>query len=88
MQTTIYKITNDLLYSIGNYSQYFVCIPGGSVVKNLPANAGDTGDVSLITGLGRSPRGNGNPLQCSCLEKSHGQAAESDRTEQLSSRHT
>ena len=35
--------------------------PGGSVVKNLPANAGD---VSLIPGSGRSPgEGNGNPLQ-------------------------
>ena len=42
--------------------------PGGSVVKNLPANAGDSG---TIPGSGRSPReGNaGNPLQCSCLEK-------------------
>ena len=40
--------------------------PGGSVVKNLPANAGDAG---LIPGLGRCPGGaNGNPLQCSCLE--------------------
>ena len=40
--------------------------PGGSVVKNLPANAGDTGS---IPGWGRSPgEGNGNPLQCSCLE--------------------
>ena len=29
--------------------------PGGSVVKNPPANAGDTGDVSSIPGLGRSP---------------------------------
>ena len=39
--------------------------PGSSVVKNLPANAGDTG---LIAGLERSPRkGNGNPFQCSCL---------------------
>ena len=35
--------------------------PDGSVVKNLPANAGDTGDVGLIPGPGRSPRaGNGN----------------------------
>ena len=34
------------------------------VVKNLPANAGDTRDVDLIPGLGRSPGiGNGNPLQ-------------------------
>ena len=40
--------------------------PGGSAVKNLPANAGDTG---LIPGLGRSPgEGNGNTLQYSCLE--------------------
>ena len=36
------------------------------MVKNLPVNAGDAG---LIPGLGRSPGGgNGNPLQCSCLE--------------------
>jgi len=34
--------------------------PGGSVVKKLPANAGDLG---LIPGFGRSPgEGNGNPL--------------------------
>ena len=40
--------------------------PGGSVVKNLPANAGDAGS---IPGSGRSPgERNGNPLQYSCLE--------------------
>ena len=40
--------------------------PGGSVVKNPPASAGDAG---LIPGPGRSPGGgNGNPLQHSCLE--------------------
>ena len=39
--------------------------PGGSVVKNPAANAGDTG---LIPRLGRSPReANGNPTQHSCL---------------------
>ena len=39
--------------------------PGGSVVKNSPANAGD---ASLIPGFGRSPReGNGSPLQYSSL---------------------
>ena len=38
---------------------------GGSVVKNLPANSGDTGS---ILGLARFPgEGNGNPLQDSCL---------------------
>ena len=40
--------------------------PGGSVVKNLPANAEDVGS---IPGSRRSPgEGNGNPLQYSCLE--------------------
>ena len=43
----------------------------GSVVKNLPANAGDPGDVGSIPRLGRSPRrGNGNPLQYSYLGNS------------------
>ena len=37
--------------------------PGCSVVKNLPANAGDTGNVGSVPGLGRSPGvGNGNQL--------------------------
>ena len=39
------------------------------VVKNLPAFAGDTGDVGLVPGLGRSPGGgHDNPLHYSCLE--------------------
>ena len=39
------------------------------VVKNPPANAGDTKDMGLIPGLERSPgEGNGNPVQGSCLE--------------------
>ena len=38
---------------------------------NLPANAGD---MVSVPGSGRSPGGgNGNPLQFSCLGKSHGQ---------------
>ena len=41
------------------------------MVKNASANAGDTGDMSLIPESGRSPReGNGNPFQYSCLENS------------------
>ena len=44
----------------------FEGFPGDSVVKNLPANAGE---LSSIPGSGRSPEGgNGNPLQYSCLE--------------------
>ena len=66
--------------------------PGGSAVKNPPA---DAGDVGLIPGLGRSPRGgNGNPLQYSCqgipMDRGTWQARdpwghkESGTTEQLS----
>ena len=40
------------------------------VVKNLPANAGDTVDMGLIPRSGRAPGGgHDNPLQYSCLEK-------------------
>ena len=42
--------------------------PDDSVVKNTPANAGDSGDMGLIPGLGKFPReGTGNALQYSCL---------------------
>ena len=62
--------------------------PGGSLVKNPPANAGGAG---LILWLRRSPReGNGNPLQYSCLEISLDREAcrpwgrkESDATEHV-----
>ena len=61
------------------------------MVKNTPANAGDTGDVGTIPGSGRAPGvGNGNSLEYSCLENSrereawqaavHG-IAESDKTD-------
>ena len=45
------------------------------MVKNPPANAGETGDTGLIPRSQISPgKGNGNLLQYSCLEKSHGQS--------------
>ena len=48
----------------------------GSAVKNPPANAGDARDTGLIPGSWISPGvGNGNPLQHSCLKKSHGQGS-------------
>ena len=65
-----------------------VGFPGGSAVKNLPANAGDSGS---IPGSGSSPRqGSGNSLQYSCLrnpkdnvalqDKVHGVMEELDTT--------
>ena len=43
--------------------------PGGSVVKNLPAKAGDTRDMGSVPVSGTVPGvGNGNPLQYSWLE--------------------
>ena len=43
-----------------------MCFPGGSDGKESACSAGDP---SSILGLGRSPgKGNGNPLQYSCLE--------------------
>ena len=64
------------------------------MVKNLPANAGDT---SLIHGLGRPPGGgNSNTLQYSCLENPtgrgpwqaivHGVTKESDMTSLLNNK--
>ena len=55
-----------LFFKILVWCAAWMGFPGGSVIKNTPANAGDAG---LIPGLGRSSwEGNGNPLQCSCLE--------------------
>ena len=57
----------------------FICLPtsiqggfpGGSMVKNLPANAGDAGDTGSIPGSMIYPgEGYGNPLQYSSLENS------------------
>ena len=51
-----------------------MCFPSGTVVKNPPANVGDSRDVGSIPESGRSPgMGNGNPLQYSMDRESHGQ---------------
>ena len=48
---------------------FYLGFPGGSVVKNPPASAGDAGDSGSILGSERSlGGGNGNPLRYSCLE--------------------
>ena len=69
-------ILNMVIYTI-----YFCIVPGTlwvllissgwgfSGVSEVKAPACSAGDLSLILGLGRSPgKGNGNPLQYSCLE--------------------
>ena len=49
--------------------------PGGSAVKNLPASAGDAGDVGLILGSGRSPgERNENPLLGNPMDRGAWQA--------------
>ena len=56
-------MVKDSLLVINRIMQGF---PGGSAVKNLPANTGDSG---LIPGSGRSPgEGNSNPHQSFCWE--------------------
>ena len=51
----------------------YLGFPGGSYGKESACNTEDPG---LIHGSGRFPRGgNGNPVQYSCLEKSHGQGS-------------
>ena len=66
-----------------------MAFPDGTVVKILPANAGDTRDMGLIPGSGRPPgEGTGYPLQYSGLENSMNYifygVAELDTTERLS----
>ena len=48
-------------------------LPGDSVVKNTPANAGILGDAGSVPGSEKSLGvRNGKPLQYSCLENSMG----------------
>ena len=70
------------MYLIGPQTGF----PGGSVVKNPPANVGDMG---LMLESGRFCEGNGNPLQYSCLENPClWGPKESDTTEQLNNKIT
>ena len=70
--------------------------PDGSTGKESACNAGDIGDRGSIPRSGKYPRGgNGNPLQCSCLENPrdggawwaavHGVAQSRTRLKRLSS---
>ena len=64
---TYYKFTTVKKYDTGTrINRGFL---NGTAGKESACNAGDTGNVSWTTGLGRSPGGgNGNPVQYSCLE--------------------
>ena len=63
------KLKISLLFIPDSYET--LGFPGGSDGKESACNSGDLG---LIPGLGKSPRGgHGNPLQYSCLENPHGQ---------------
>ena len=54
------SITLDLCFK--QAAEAHMGFPGGTVVKNQPANAGDARDTGSIPGSGRSPgEGNGNP---------------------------
>ena len=86
---TVHGVTESDTTELNWYTS--VGFPGGSVVKNLPASAGNSGSIPRS---GRSPgEGNGNPLQYSCMENPidrgawqatvHGVAKESDTTQQL-----
>ena len=72
---TISKFFSDFKFNTAVYHKYIQGaykwgFPGGAEVKNLPANAGDSGSIPES---GRSPGvRNGNPLDDSCLENSRG----------------
>ena len=54
-----------------DWADHWCHFPGASVVKNLPAKAGDKRDAGSVPGLERFPGGgNSNPLQYFCLENS------------------
>ena len=56
------------------YYYYYTGFPSGSGVKNLPGNAGDTGEAGLIPGSERSHGGgNGNSVPYYFLKNSRGQ---------------
>ena len=58
-------LTSIILILLSTINLQFLGFPGGSVLKNLPANAGD---ADSVVRLGKSARrGNGSPLQYCCL---------------------
>ena len=70
-QWTMSKLGKEYVKAVYCHPTYLISMgfPGGSVEKNLPANAGDVENTDSIPGLGKLPgEGNGNPFWYSCLE--------------------
>ena len=58
-------------YFLSKYLHKLIVFTGDAVVKNMPANEGNSRGMGLISLLGRAPgEGNGYSLQCSCLDNS------------------
>ena len=58
------------------------------MIKNLPANVGDTGDEGSTPGSGRSSGGHDNPLQYSCPEEPGGLQSKGLQTARHTHTHT
>ena len=68
LKTNVTECNISVLTTVNNTVVGNATVP--LVVKNPPATAADIRDLGLIPGSGRPPGGGqGNPLQCSCLEK-------------------
>ena len=66
-KTGMKQIKMLILWFVFGVRILFWDFPSGSVGKEFACNAGDTGDIGLIPGLGRSPGGeNDNPLHYPC----------------------
>ena len=77
---------NNFKNNICVYVQLNWGFPGSSDGKESACNVGDLGSIPE---LGRSPGGgHGNPLQFSCLEKSHGQRILVDYSHGVATRST
>ena len=75
---SICLLSKTKMVDIFSRSKDYYGLPGGTVAKNPPANAGNTRDESSVLGSGRYPEvGNGNPREYSCLENSMVRGAQS-----------
>ena len=72
------------IYIYIHYLYYTLGFPGGTVVKNLPANAGVTRSLGLIPGLGRSPGGE-NTAHSSMVASKTSRTESPDRLQSLGS---